>query len=484
VTTPRRALDAAKRWNPVQAIRSFSLRARIALLAAGAVAVAILASAGVAYAASRGQLRSGIDESLRTRAELAARGAFFFARTPIPEVEETGPGRPPAFFAVQFVTPQGTALRFSDAPIRLPVSRPDIAVAQGAGRAVMQDITVRGLHMRMLTSPVALHDPLQNVDATAVQIARPLVEVDSALRGLALVLFFVGLGGIGLAAGLGMLVARSALQPVQELTDAAEHVARTQDLGAHIDVDRNDELGRLAASFNAMLHALSESRDQQQRLVTDASHELRTPLTSLRTNIEVLSRITEMDPQERTKMLADLNLEMVELTNLVGELVDLATGPSGTDEEQRDVRLDELAVQAVERARFRSGQHIEIDATPTIVHVRPAQIERAVSNVLHNACKWNPMGNGAIQVRVTDGRYEVRDHGPGIETDDLPYVFDRFYRAPAARATPGSGLGLAITKQVIESHGGRVWAERGADGGAVVGFELPTIEVAPGAEES
>jgi two-component system sensor histidine kinase MprB len=308
-----------------------------------------------------------------------------------------------------------------------------------------------------------------------VQLARPLTEVDSALRGLALVLFVVALGGVGLAAGLGLLVARSALHPVQKLTDAAEHVARTQELSGDIDVVRDDELGRLASSFNAMLHALSESREQQQRLVTDASHELRTPLTSLRTNIEVLSRITAMDPADRARLFADLNAEMTELTNLVGELVDLATAPGGTDEEQRDVRLDEIAMQAVDRARFRSGQHIEIDTEPTVVHARPTQLERAVTNVLHNACKWNPNDNGAIQVVVSRGRYEVRDHGPGIEPDDLPHVFDRFYRAPAARSTPGSGLGLAITKQVVESHGGRVWAEAAPGGGALVGFELPPV---------
>jgi two-component system sensor histidine kinase MprB len=441
------------------------------LLAAVAVAVAIVASAGVAYAATRGQLRRGIDDSLRTRTDLAARGAFFFRRPLLPD-EDTPAS---AFFVVQFITPQGTALRFSNEPIRLPVTRHDVAIAQTNAPAYLRDVYVGGLHMRMLTAPVGLHDPLQGVDATAVQIARPLTEVDRALRGLALVLFFVALGGVGLAAGLGLLVARSALHPVQKLTDAAEHVARTQDFGHEIDVDRTDELGRLAASFNAMLHALSESREQQQRLVTDASHELRTPLTSLRTNIEVLSRITEMDPDDRARLLADLNAEMAELSNLVGELVDLATAPGGADEEPTDVRLDEIAEQAVRRARFRSGQHIEIDAEPTVVNARANQLERAVTNILHNACKWNPAGDGAIEVRVSHGRYEVRDHGPGIEPDDRPHVFDRFYRAPAARTTPGSGLGLAITKQVVESHGGRVWADDAPGGGALVGFELPSV---------
>jgi two-component system, OmpR family, sensor histidine kinase MprB len=461
----------------VRFARSLSLRARIALLAAVAVAIAIVASAAVAYAATRAQLRGGIDDSLRTRAELASRGAFFLREPRQFDIGE--PDRPPAFFVVQFVTPSGNPVRFTAEPIRLPVDSRDVAVAQGAGRAFLRDVTITNLHMRILTAPIGLRDPLQNVEATAVQIARPLTEVDSAMRGLALVLFFVALGGVGLASGLGVLVARSALQPVQKLTDAAEHVARTQDLSGTIDVDRDDEIGRLAASFNAMLQALSESRDQQQRLITDASHELRTPLTSVRTNIEVLSRITEMDPAQREKLLADLNLEMTELTNLVGELVELATAPGGSDEELRDVRLDELADVAVRRARFRSGQHIELDAEPTCVHVRPAQLERAVSNVLHNATKWNPTGNGAIKVTVRDGRYEVRDHGPGIGPDDLSHVFDRFYRAPGARATPGSGLGLAITKQVIESHGGRVWALGAEGGGALVGFELPTIDEGP-----
>jgi two-component system sensor histidine kinase MprB len=458
-------------------LKSLSLRARIALLAAGAVAIAIVASAAVAYAATRGELRRGIDDSLRGRAVFASRGAFFLpgaGRDEPPGV----PGRGPAFFVIQFVTPQGAPLRFSSEDVELPVSSRDIEVAQHNAGSFFRDVRVRGVHMRMLTSPVQLRGPLVTFDVAAVQMARPLTEVDQALRGLAFVLVIVALGGIALAAGLGLLVARSALQPVQKLTDAAEHVARTQDLGAGIEVDRTDELGRLGASFNAMLQALSESRASQQRLITDASHELRTPLTSLRTNIEVLSRITTMDPVERERLLADLNVEMVELTSLVAELVDLATAPGSTDEEQRDVRLDEIAQQAVQRARFRSGQHIEIDASPTLVHARPVQLERAVTNVLHNACKWNPTGNGSIEVAVSNGRYEVRDHGPGIDPDDLPYVFDRFYRAPAARATSGSGLGLAITKQVVEAHGGRVWASAAPNGGALVGFELPVVESA------
>jgi len=235
---------------------------------------------------------------------------------------------------------------------------------------------------------------------------------------------------------------------------------------------RSDELGRLGATFNAMLETLAQSRDQQQRLIHDASHELRTPLTSLRTNIEMLSREQSIAPAERAQMLADLNVEVAELSNLVTELVDLATATGGTDEDVTDVRLDDVVVEAAERARRRTGQHIEVETEPAVVRARPIQLERAVSNVVDNACKWNPASE-PLAVTQKGGRFEVADRGPGIDPDDRPYIFDRFYRASAARSLPGSGLGLAIVKQVVDEAGGTVFVRERDGGGAVVGFELP-----------
>src|SRR5581483_8504523 len=201
-----------------------------------------------------------------------------------------------------------------------------------------------------------------------------------------------------------------------ELTDAAEHVARTQELESSLDIKRSDELGRLGAAFNAMLAALAQSRDQQQRLIHDASHELRTPLTSLRTNIEMLSRGSSIAESEQVHMLADLNVEIVELANLVEELVDLATASGGTDEEVQDARLDDVVHELAERARRRTGQTIEVSADPMTVKARPTQLERAVSNVIDNACKWNPKEQ-PIDVTVRGGRFEVADRGPGIDAD-------------------------------------------------------------------
>jgi two-component system sensor histidine kinase MprB len=454
-----------------------SLRARIAALAACAVAVAVIVAAGVAFAVARNELRRGVDASLQRFAverspgigSRVDNGGAFILRA------EARPDLPELQLVVQFISADGAKQAPLPQPITLPVEAGDIAVARGEKAAFLRDVTVSGMHFRMVTAPA----PIAPFPATAgaVQVARSLGEVDAALRSLGVVLFFVALGGVGIAAALGLGVARSALRPVGKLTEAAENVAKTQDLDAPIAVERDDEIGRLASSFNSMLKALKQSRHEQQQLVTDASHELRTPLTSIRTNIEVLSRSEgDLDPAERSRILADLNSEMRELSNLVGELVDLATvGPS--DEEMRDVRLDEVAAEVVERARRRTGQRIDFDGSATVVRARPTQLARAASNVVDNACKWNTNGD-PVEVRVDGARFEVRDFGPGIDEEDLPYVFDRFYRSPAARSLPGSGLGLAIVKQIVEDHGGHVSASNAPDGGAVVAFELPSGQCA------
>jgi two-component system sensor histidine kinase MprB len=296
-----------------------------------------------------------------------------------------------------------------------------------------------------------------------VQVVRPLTEVDHTLGRIENYLILIAGGGIAIAAALGLLVARAALAPVRRLTAATENVTETGDLSQRIDETGRVELTRLAASFNAMLGALEESTRAQRQLVADASHELRTPLTSLRTNIEVLASDRLLPPGERERLLNDVIEQLGEMTTLISELIDLARGEQHTAEPE-DVRLDLIAADAVERAR-RNRPSVEFvtDLQESVVHGVPSTIERAVANLLDNAAKWSP-GGGDVDVSVRDGTVTVRDHGPGIDEEDLPYVFDRFYRARAARGLPGSGLGLAIVRQVAEAHGGTVVAER-ADGG-------------------
>ena len=316
----------------------------------------------------------------------------------------------------------------------------------------------------------------------AIQVAHPLSLVDTTLSELRIILLLVTLGGIALAVALGYGAARATIRPVERLTAAAEHVAATQDLAATIDEHGDDELARLAHSFNAMLSALAGSRQQQAQLVADAGHELRTPLTSLRTNIEVLMRMQDLPAADRDDLLGDVEAQLEELTTLVGDLVELAREDE-QEPEPVDLRFDQVIAHAVERARRRNASlHFDATTEPGMVRAQPALLERAVLNVLDNAAKWSPRGGHVeIQLRRRD-RWEldIRDHGPGIAPEDLPRVFDRFFRAEGARSMPGSGLGLAIVRQVVDSHGGKVTASCPPDGGTLVHMELPIVaEVAP-----
>ncbi|HSY38978.1 MAG TPA: HAMP domain-containing sensor histidine kinase [Polyangia bacterium] len=372
---------------------------------------------------------------------------------------------------VQLFQANGQVLRSETRGLQLPVTAATRAVAAGRHNAFFSEATVAGTPMRILTKRAP--------EGGVWQVALPLSDVDNTLGHLKLVLALVCLGGIALAAALGLLVSRTALIPVRRLTGAAERVARTQDLGHRIQAGEDDELGRLARSFNTMLAALERSRLAQRQLVSDASHELRTPLTSVQANLDALVIGEELSAHERARILAAAQAQLRELTVLVGDLVDL----SKTEIEEveiEDVRLDLAAAGALQRARLHAPRcPIVLDAEPCLVRAAPARLDRAIANLLDNACKWNPPApaSGPVEVRVRDGAIEVRDHGPGISAADLPRVFDRFYRAPGARGRPGSGLGLAIVRQMAEAHGGSVHAANDPAGGARLTLELPPLRM-------
>jgi two-component system sensor histidine kinase MprB len=310
----------------------------------------------------------------------------------------------------------------------------------------------------------------------AVQIGYPMANVDNTLAFLRLILVLVALGGVAVATGLGWLVGRASIRPVETLSWAAEHVAETQDLSATIDDTGNDELGRLARSFNAMLGALAASRQQQAQLVSDAGHELRTPLTSLRTNIEVLMKMRDLPAEDREALLSDVDSQLKELTTLVGDLVDLARDDERPEAEPELVPFADLVQRAVERAQRRAlSLHFEVSLQPGQIRAQPALLERAVLNVLDNAAKWSPVG-GRVGVNLEANQawhLTVTDEGPGVAPEDLPHIFERFYRARSARSMPGSGLGLAIVQRVVCSHGGTVEVTSPAGGGTRVDIELP-----------
>ncbi|MFE7188702.1 sensor histidine kinase [Kitasatospora sp. NPDC057541] len=305
---------------------------------------------------------------------------------------------------------------------------------------------------------------------TLVMVATPTKGVEESLNQLAFILGGVALGGIILAGVAGRLVARSALKPVDQLTDAVEHIARTEEVGTTIPVQGEDEIARLSTSFNSMSTALANSRERQTRLIADAGHELRTPLTSLRTNVDLLIRSDDtgrpLPPATRTKLLGNMKAQMQELTVLIGDLLQLSRPDSPKPVRTLAVvALHELAERAVERAKLRGpGLVFETATAPWYVHADAAALERAVINLLDNAVKYSPPG-GTVEVRLDAGVLTVRDHGPGIPPDELPYVFDRFWRSPSSRQLPGSGLGLSIVAQSVREAGGEVSLGPARDGG-------------------
>jgi two-component system, OmpR family, sensor histidine kinase MprB len=444
-----------------------SFRARLSLVATAAVALAVVLASVVVYVLVRNQLRGTVDDALKDRAAEISRTPLHAFQSGDQAFLERGPGLGEAPGYIQVVTVDGDTIRAPEARVALPVSDHVLEVAQGQGGSFFEDARVSGVHLRVLTIP-GNAGPVQGF---AVQIARPLTEVDASLGRIRLFLVIIALAGTAIAAVLGLVVSRAALAPVRRLTDATERVTETGDLSERIEADGEDELSRLAASFNTMLAALEESTRAQRQLVADASHELRTPLTSLRTNIEVLASEKELSPDERERLLHDVVEQTGEMTSLIAELIDLArVGRQPVAPE--DVRLDLLAADAVERAsRDRPTVKFASDLHESTVHGEAASIERAIANLLDNAAKWSPH-EGEVEVRVRGGELTVRDHGPGITEEDLPYVFDRFYRATSARGMPGSGLGLAIVRQVAEAHGGTVTAERAEGGGTRISLRL------------
>jgi two-component system, OmpR family, sensor histidine kinase MprB len=442
---------------------TFTLSRRLASGAAAAVAFAIVVASVVVYVQTRHVLRGQVDDSLRSLVPHVRLTAGTSPHFPKPGLTQSlRVTVPKSKFGGETGVAQAVIAGDVIGRTILPPNQ-----LRASTKPRFADLTRDGTHLRVFVTKGPFGDTLV--------VARPLTEVDRSLKRLRLILVLVSLGGVGLAGGLGLLVARGAIAPMRRLTAEAEHVAETQDLSRRIPSgERRDEIERLGAAFNTMLAALESSREAQRQLVADASHELRTPLTSIRTNIELLGRARELPAAERSEIVAAASAQLEELTVLVGDLVDLARDGHPAPEETEDVRLDELVRESaarLNRVRF------EIETQPTFVRGSRAQLARAVGNLLDNAAKFSPPGS-VVEVSVNGGEVAVRDHGPGIAAEDLPHVFDRFYRAPSARGTPGSGLGLAIVRQVAEAHQGSAVAESPDGGGARLMLRLPAALIA------
>jgi two-component system sensor histidine kinase MprB len=447
-----------------------SLRSRVGLLAALVAALAVVLVSAAAFVTVRVNILQTLDANLLQRASAAAQSELAdpqqLATIPT-EVLGAGDIRLALYLATnQAISAEGAA----SAP---PLGVDELAVARGEEESSARTATVGGVPYRVVA--------VQAGPGQALVIAQRLDATQQVLTKLGVALPVVGGLGVLVAAFAGVAVARAGLRPVDRLTAATERVAATGDLRP-IPVEGSDELARLTASFNEMLGALAASQEQQRRLVADAGHELRTPLTSMRTNLELLAAASRpgapsLPESERAEILDDVQAQVAELSTLVGDLVELARedAPMVVHE---PVELTEVVLRALERARRRAGDVVfEPMLVPWGLIGDATALERAVLNLLDNAAKWSPPGGRVrVQMRPLDEWsvvLEVADAGPGIAEEDLPRVFDRFYRAATSRTMPGSGLGLAIVRQVAVRHGGAVWAGRAPEGGALLAMRLP-----------
>ncbi|MFF2409300.1 sensor histidine kinase [Streptomyces sp. NPDC058092] len=458
-------------------LRALPLRTRLALLVATAVAVAVAAVAAACWFVTRVQLEQQMDASLRSskvdKNYLSDLYNYCQGTRPLPPQSFTG-------YTVQLIDSRGTVCIDPDA-YALHVSPADIAVAEGKQRDTLHSAkNARGERMRVYTYALVQIAPVPGgtTGSIAVSLARPMSEIDKPLSTLAWVLLVVsGIGVVG-AGAAGLWVARTGLRPVDELTEAVEHVARTEDLTVRIPVEGEDEIARLSRSFNSMTASLASSRDRQAQLIADAGHELRTPLTSLRTNVELLARSDDtgraIPPDDRRALMNSVKAQMTELASLIGDLQELARPDAADPGPLQVVALHDIADTALERARLRGPElTIRADLTPWYVRAEPAALERAVVNVLDNAVKFSPP-RGTIEVALRNGELTVRDHGPGILAEELPHVFERFWRSPSARQLPGSGLGLSIVARTVQQSGGEVTLRPAAKGdGTEASIRLP-----------
>jgi two-component system sensor histidine kinase MprB len=444
-----------------------TFRSRVIAATVGVAAIAVILACFASFLTTRNSLIHSVDESLQTEANSGS-----------------GPNNSHYGSFVILVLPNGQTV---PSDTGFPIDQTILGVAKGKSTEVFRSVIVDGRNFRELIYPLATGTMINLSNSAFVTKTSTaelfVVEITgqlAQLKDLVRTLLFVAVGGLLLALGLGLMLARAALRPLEAVTNEIETVAETNDLGYRLVEGDADELGRLRRVFNRLLSTVESSQVLQRQLVLDASHELRTPLTSLRTNAQVLSRARELNPDDLRQLTNDMVTQVDELAALVTDLGELARGER-SEGAVESLHLDECLDECIDTARtYARIKNITIDATitPSTVLGRRDRLVRAVSNLLTNAVKFTP-DEGRIVLTSSDGTITVSDSGPGIDEQDLPFIFDRFWRSPSARALTGSGLGLSIVAQVVAELGGSVMVDRDPTlGGARFAITLPIVEEA------
>jgi two-component system sensor histidine kinase MprB len=457
-----------------------TLRNRVSVAAAVGVLIVVAAVSTVLYFSYAASLHSRVDGTLVDAAQQAASIGQRIKQSAGASKSSPDFNRPVTIGSVEVQLFPGPVTARQPTRFGRLGSR-DVAVAEHEEPPYFANARDRSQQYRVYTAPLPA-----GPGGGLVRVSRAADADDGALRSAALLLAGLTVAAAGITYGAARLTAGRILRPIAELTAAAEHVTQTRDLTARFDsTGTSDEVGRLGSSFASMLAALHESLTAQRQLVADASHELRTPLTSLTTNLDLLADGAGLADPQAPDLVRAAREQTGELDQLITDLLDLARYHESTPHRET-VRLDLLADEAVRRLRQRAPHApIDTELLPCLVHVDPAAVDHAISNLVDNAIKWTPC-DATVRVTVDNGQVSVTDRGPGIADEDLPHIFERFYRAPAARGMPGAGLGLAIVGGVAQANHGIVAVQTGP-GGSTFTIAFPpspdTVEVPAGQQE-
>ncbi|HMQ38227.1 MAG TPA: HAMP domain-containing sensor histidine kinase, partial [Micropruina sp.] len=459
--------------NRLLAVRERSLRDRLAVLVAAAVASAVALTGVAAWLITRVTVFNQLDSEL---VDVAAVTANWVAV----DIEGMGGLDTNALKAanvtVMLVRADSRVSTLPGATVSLVPGVEELSVARRQqGSSARTGAASNGEPYRIVAVPLKA-----GTERYALVLGRPLQATNNILATLAWSLAIFGFLGVGVSSAIGFVIARAAIRPMRRLTEAVTHVTDTNELDP-IVIEGTGELADLGRSFNTMLSSLQSSRERQHRLIADAGHELRTPLTSLRTNVELLvadERSRMLPEGARTDILRDIAAQLGEFTTLVGDLVHLSR-EDVVEPHPEPIDLRDVVHSAIARAKRRGPSlSFDVELNPLYLVGEPDSLERAITNLLDNAVKFSPQ-DGTVHVLLEGDRLRISDQGPGIPDDELPHVFDRFWRSPSARNTPGSGLGLSIVAQTIKAHGGWVKAGRSAEGGAEFIIRLPGSATPP-----
>ena len=460
-----------------------SIRGRLTVWYVTLLAVVLMIFTTTFYVMLRLSLNTEVDRTLEERAEQIV--TDIVVRNPPANIRQTGFIRLPelAVFSsnliyIQVTEADGQIILRSDnlGGYALPISE-TILETINQGQPLMVETRVEGVGLRIYSQPIVYDQRVIGL----VQVGQSLVEVEATLRRV----LFSLIGGTILtliaATLMGAMMANMSLRPIDRITSTANQIVSAEDLAQRLPVTgTNDELDRLSQTINGMMARLDSFFQAQIRLSADVSHELRTPLTIIRGNVDLLRHGRDDTVEERAETLAAIDSAMDRMARIVSDLLLLSQADAGMSLTMRPLELELLLLEVFHEAHtLAGGVGLRLGHTEAAtVHGDADRLKQLLINLMHNGIKHTPSG-GCVTISLYNeadrARVSVADTGSGISPEDLPHIFDRFYRAKGQKRQ-GSGLGLAIAKWIAEAHGGSLAAESQVGNGSTFILRLPLTD--------